>query len=71
MSMRLASTGLAAFVAAVATAAAAPQARASGAPPAALQGDWEVTQVGVDENDQPHWRYEPGDPRLEIGRAHV
>ncbi len=68
MSMRLASTGLAAFVVAFAAAVAASQARASGAPPAALQGDWEVTQVGVDENDQPHWRYEPGDPRL-VGRA--
>lgn len=56
------------FVAAFALAVVAPQARASGASPAALQGDWEVTQVGVDENDQPHWRFEPGDPRL-VGRA--
>jgi uncharacterized protein YecT (DUF1311 family) len=52
----------------LAGALAAAQARAAGAPPAALQGAWEVTQVGVDENDQPHWRYEPDDPRL-VGRA--
>jgi uncharacterized protein YecT (DUF1311 family) len=39
---------------------------ASPAPPS-LQGHWEVIQVAVDEADQPHWRYEPGDPRL-LGR---
>jgi len=65
MSTRFAFAGLAAWLAA---AVVAPQAHAAGAPPAALQGDWEVVQVGVDENDQPHWRYEPGDPRL-VGRA--
>ena len=60
MSTRFASGLLVALVAS--------QAHATATPPAALQGDWEVTQVGVDENDQPHWRYEPGDPRL-VGRA--
>ncbi len=46
----------------------AAQANAASAPPAAIQGHWEVTQAGVDENDQPHWRHEPDDPRL-VGRA--
>ncbi len=55
-------------LAALGVAVAAMQACAAAPPPAALQGDWEVAQVGVDENDQPHWRYEPGDPRL-VGRA--
>ena len=61
MAMRFAFAGLAALAVAI-------DVPAASAPPVALQGDWEVTQVGVDENDQPHWRYEPGDPRL-VGRA--
>ena len=64
MSTRLAFAGCMALIAVLGTA----HVHAAGTPPAALQGDWEVTQVGVDENDQPHWRYEPGDPRL-VGRA--
>lgn len=30
-------------------------------------GSWEVAQVAVDLADQPHWRYEPNDPRI-VGR---
>ena len=30
-------------------------------------GEWAVVQVAVDLADQPHWRYEPDDPRL-MGR---
>jgi uncharacterized protein YecT (DUF1311 family) len=68
MSTRLTLGCLAGAVAILATAVLTVQARAAGTPPAAVQGHWEVTQVGVDENDQPHWRYEPDDPRL-LGRA--
>ena len=32
-----------------------------------LQGQWEVIQVDVDRQDQPHWLYVPADPRL-LGR---
>ena len=35
--------------------------------PASLRGTWKVIQVAVDANDQPHWLYEPNDPRL-LGR---
>ena len=35
--------------------------------PASLTGTWDVIQVAVDANDQPHWLYEPNDPRL-LGR---
>lgn len=35
--------------------------------PVSLTGTWEVIQVAVDANDQPHWLYEPNDPRL-LGR---
>ena len=38
--------------------------------PAALQGRWEVIQVAVDHQDQPHWLYFPDDPRL-LGRQLV
>ena len=58
---------IAAFVAVLAALPTA-WACAAAVPPAAIQGHWEVAQVGVDENDQPHWRYEPDDPRL-LGRA--
>lgn len=37
------------------------------ATPPELQGAWEVTQVALDTKDQPHWRYEPNDPRI-LGR---
>ena len=67
MATRIVMTRCAAVLALLAGAQVASQARAA-APPASLQGAWEVTQVGVDENDQPHWRYEPDDPRL-LGRA--
>jgi len=32
-----------------------------------LNGVWEVVQVAVDSADQPHWLYQPDDPRL-LGR---
>jgi uncharacterized protein YecT (DUF1311 family) len=35
--------------------------------PAKVQGHWEVIQVAVDQDDQPHWQYFPNDPRL-LGR---
>jgi uncharacterized protein YecT (DUF1311 family) len=35
--------------------------------PDSLQGQWEVIQVAVDRQDQPHWLYVPADPRL-LGR---
>lgn len=35
--------------------------------PDSLQGQWEVIQVDVDRQDQPHWLYVPADPRL-LGR---
>lgn len=35
--------------------------------PSNLQGTWEVVQVAVDQQDQPHWQYFPDDPRL-LGR---
>ncbi|MEO8999862.1 MAG: lysozyme inhibitor LprI family protein [Rhodanobacter sp.] len=37
------------------------------ATPPSLQGRWEVIQVAVDHQDQPHWLYSPDDPRL-LGR---
>lgn len=37
------------------------------ATPPEMQGAWEVTQVALDTKDQPHWRYEPNDPRI-LGR---
>lgn len=43
---------------------------AAAAAPAALQGRWEVIQVAVDHQDQPHWQYFPDDPRL-LGRQLV
>jgi len=44
--------------------------------PSQLQGTWEVVQVAVDRQDQPHWAYFPDDPRLlgrilEIGAAGI
>lgn len=36
--------------------------------PAQLQGTWEVVQVAVDQQDQPHWAWFPDDPRL-LGRT--
>jgi len=36
-------------------------------PPPNLQGTWDVVQVAVDQQDQPHWLYFPDDPRL-LGR---
>jgi uncharacterized protein YecT (DUF1311 family) len=44
--------------------------RAVAAAPNELQGSWEVTQVAVDTLDQPHWGYEPDDPRV-LGRILV
>lgn len=42
---------------------------ASGAvSPSDLQGTWEVVQVAVDQQDQPHWAWFPDDPRL-LGRS--
>ncbi|MEO6817108.1 MAG: lysozyme inhibitor LprI family protein [Edaphobacter sp.] len=35
--------------------------------PASLMGTWDVIQVAVDASDQPHWLYQPNDPRL-LGR---
>ena len=43
---------------------------ATAATPATLRGRWEVIQVAVDHQDQPHWQYFPDDPRL-LGRQLV
>jgi uncharacterized protein YecT (DUF1311 family) len=42
----------------------------AGTTPPELLGTWEVTQVALDTKDQPHWRYEPNDPRI-LGRILV
>lgn len=46
----------------------ATQVGAAATTPLELQGTWEVTQVALDTKDQPHWRYEPNDPRI-LGRS--
>lgn len=38
------------------------------ATPHQFLGTWEVIQMAVDLADQPHWRYEPNDPRI-VGRT--
>lgn len=50
----------------LAAALAGPAAAAGGAPgvPQPLVGTWQVQRVGVDQADQPRWRYLPDDPRL-------
>jgi uncharacterized protein YecT (DUF1311 family) len=42
-------------------------AAANGTTPPDLQGRWQVVQVAADHRDQPHWMYQPDDPRL-LGR---
>jgi uncharacterized protein YecT (DUF1311 family) len=46
----------------------APAAATGPNPVVAMAGTWEVHEVAVDHQDQPHWRFRPNDPQL-VGRT--